>query len=196
MGKLGKTQPWMLTGLKAKISSHPHIWQPRPHTFLTSARWRSFSPANALANLLVVPIHRLPCLMLTQSAALISWQPPDGSRGLKVTRERKELSWDCTVGCSSLPICWMLSIAYTLRWHLCVTTQPLMQLLLKWLQLGKLRHGKLSLTDSGTWKSAHGFIKNWAGSSAPLMFIFNKCWNIVPKDWKRPTVYKYLQSIE
>lgn len=38
--------------------------------------------------------------------------------------------------------------------------------------------------------------KGWALSSAPLMFIFNKCWNIVPKDWKRPTVYKYLQSIE
>lgn len=44
--------------------------------------------------------------------------------------------------------------------------------------------------------STQEFIKNCSLSSAPFVFIFNKSWNIVPKDWKRPTVYKYLQSIE
>lgn len=77
----------------------------------------------------------------------------------------------------------------------CWKQQPLMQLLSNRLQLDKLRHGKQSL-GRNLKSCAQGFIKNWALSSTPLMFIFHKCWNIVPKDWKRPTVYKYLQSIE
>lgn len=73
-----------------------------------------------------------------------------------------------------------------------------MQLLSNWLQVGKLTRGKQSL--SYKWqepKNLHTRVYKELGLSfAPLMFIFNKCWNIVPKDWKRPTVYKYLQSRE
>lgn len=112
----------------------------------------------------------------------------------KVTWECAEVSWVRILSCSRglFPSYFPHPEVASACWK----QQPLMQLL-SHVTGWEGEAWRASLTKGWELKiSTQEFIKNWSLSSAPFMFIFNKSWNIVPKDCKRPTVYKYLQSIE
>ena len=202
MRKLRKTQSWMLMGLEAKLASNPHIWHPRPHS-----PWPH--PQLLLDDILPTLLMFWPTQWVFPSIFSLFWCWPSlqlsslGSLFVEAETSINLRVWGGLLGQYTQPQqgFYLLDPFYCPHPEVaspCWKQQPLMQLLSTGCRLGSWgMESRVSCTNGRNLKIyTQEFIKNWALSSATLMFIFNKCWNIVPKDWKRPTVYKYLQSIE